>query len=231
MSFESCELLEEECRKKWKALRDQFRKEKNRERRAHRSGAAGGTARTWKYAAIMEFLTPFMDFRETASNYPSSQQYPCEPAEPEPCGDEWSSLPASQYTAPASPPSITAQPSPVTSTAPVSLLASPADSLATTSLLASNQPSSRPTTPAIDRPVPGRRRQRRDNFEDRLIELLERNQPPQPTPPPPEDEDELFFKSLIPALRKLPRGKREELKYAFYGMVLEAGREREGERE
>ena len=60
-----------------------------------------------------------------------------------------------------------------------------------------------------------------DPFEERMLASLERFQPP-----PPADEDE-YFRSLIPALKRLPLHKRGELKLKFYGMVVEAEREEE----
>ncbi|KAL2096924.1 hypothetical protein ACEWY4_006131 [Coilia grayii] len=54
----------EECKKKWKGLRDTLRKEKER----RRSGAEGGVARPWRYKEVMGFLNPFMEDRQTSSN-------------------------------------------------------------------------------------------------------------------------------------------------------------------
>ena len=61
-----------------------------------------------------------------------------------------------------------------------------------------------------------------DPFEERILATMERFQPP-----PPADEDELYFRSLIPALKRLPLHKRGELKLKFYAMVVEAEREEE----
>ena len=63
-----------------------------------------------------------------------------------------------------------------------------------------------------------------DPFEERMLASLERFQPP-----PPADEDELYFRSLIPALKRLPLHKRGELKLKFYAMRLFFEAEREEE--
>ncbi|KAK0138528.1 hypothetical protein N1851_024940 [Merluccius polli] len=55
-----------ECNKKWKSLRDTYRKNKEKERR--RSGAGAGGGKPWKYAGIMAFIDPFMDDRESQTN-------------------------------------------------------------------------------------------------------------------------------------------------------------------
>ncbi|XDV26171.1 hypothetical protein PO909_029947 [Leuciscus waleckii] len=61
--------LADVCKKKWKGLRDTFKKNKNREKEASRSGAGLGVHKHWKYSAIMSFLTPFLEFRESSSNF------------------------------------------------------------------------------------------------------------------------------------------------------------------
>ncbi|KAL2102071.1 hypothetical protein ACEWY4_003832 [Coilia grayii] len=58
----------EECKKKWKGLRDTLRKERRKEKERKRSGAEGGVARPWRYKEVMGFLNPFMEDRQTSSN-------------------------------------------------------------------------------------------------------------------------------------------------------------------
>ncbi|KAM3619010.1 uncharacterized protein V6R79_001648 [Siganus canaliculatus] len=58
----------EECRKRWKGLRDHYRKEKRREKERRRSGSAGGVGRVWRYGSVMEFLDPFLEERPSTSN-------------------------------------------------------------------------------------------------------------------------------------------------------------------
>ncbi|KAI1895922.1 hypothetical protein AGOR_G00111760 [Albula goreensis] len=59
------ELPEEDCRKKWKSLRDGFIKDKRSEERRL---ASGGTHRCWKYSRHMAFLTPFIQSRTSAAS-------------------------------------------------------------------------------------------------------------------------------------------------------------------
>ncbi|KAL2099314.1 hypothetical protein ACEWY4_005794 [Coilia grayii] len=56
------ELPEEDCRRKWKSLRDQFIKEQRRH-------AMGNSSRKWKYTDQMAFLTPFIQSRSSMSNF------------------------------------------------------------------------------------------------------------------------------------------------------------------
>ncbi|XP_034077832.1 uncharacterized protein LOC117549841 [Gymnodraco acuticeps] len=64
-------LLDNVCKKRWKSLRDRFRKEKNMEKEAKRSGAgSAGGYKPWRFMAVMGFLTPFIIDRETSSNVP-----------------------------------------------------------------------------------------------------------------------------------------------------------------
>ncbi|XP_018599165.1 uncharacterized protein LOC108929270 isoform X1 [Scleropages formosus] len=56
------ELPEEDCRRKWKSLRDMFIKDKRSEQRRK---ASGGNHRSWKYSWHMAFLTPFIQSRST----------------------------------------------------------------------------------------------------------------------------------------------------------------------
>ncbi|KAM4593601.1 uncharacterized protein PAE49_008730 [Odontesthes bonariensis] len=61
----------EECKKKWKGLRDTLRKERKKrkkERDRRRSGAEGGPRRQWRYLTLMAFVVPFMEDRKTSSN-------------------------------------------------------------------------------------------------------------------------------------------------------------------
>ncbi|KAL2091649.1 hypothetical protein ACEWY4_013912 [Coilia grayii] len=60
---------EDVCKKKWKGLRDTFKKEQNKERDRCRSGAGLGECRPWRFFAIMGFLAPFLESRETSGNF------------------------------------------------------------------------------------------------------------------------------------------------------------------
>uniref|UniRef100_A0AAY4C8L6 Transcription factor Adf-1 n=1 Tax=Denticeps clupeoides TaxID=299321 RepID=A0AAY4C8L6_9TELE len=60
------QLPEEDCRRKWKSLRDMFIKEQRRQ-------ATGGSTRRWKYTDQMDFLTPFIQSRSPISNFSAGE--------------------------------------------------------------------------------------------------------------------------------------------------------------
>ena len=55
------------CRRRWKSLRDTYMRER-RKGTESRSGSAAGTAKKWKYFAVLSFLDPFVAPRETSGN-------------------------------------------------------------------------------------------------------------------------------------------------------------------
>lgn len=59
---------EPDCRRKWKMLRDQHRRERYRERERRESGVGLLNYRPWRYAAILSFLNPFIDARAAGTN-------------------------------------------------------------------------------------------------------------------------------------------------------------------
>ncbi|CAM4567900.1 unnamed protein product [Leuciscus chuanchicus] len=58
----------DECRKRWKSLRDTFRKERRKEAESNRSGAGASSVRPWRCSGVMGFLNPFLEDRLTDSN-------------------------------------------------------------------------------------------------------------------------------------------------------------------
>ncbi|KAJ4920346.1 hypothetical protein JOQ06_000036 [Pogonophryne albipinna] len=59
---------ESECRRKWKTLRDQHRRERQREKERRESGIGLFNYRPWRYSAILSFLNPFIDARAAGTN-------------------------------------------------------------------------------------------------------------------------------------------------------------------
>ncbi|XP_041660505.1 uncharacterized protein LOC121520947 [Cheilinus undulatus] len=57
-----------ECRRKWKMLRDQHRRERQREKDRRESGIGLLNYRPWRYSAILSFLNPFIDARAAGTN-------------------------------------------------------------------------------------------------------------------------------------------------------------------
>ncbi|XP_073725513.1 uncharacterized protein [Misgurnus anguillicaudatus] len=58
----------DECRKRWKSLRDTYRKERKKEAERKKSGAGASSVRPWRYSGVMGFLNPFLEDRITDSN-------------------------------------------------------------------------------------------------------------------------------------------------------------------
>ncbi|XP_076844263.1 uncharacterized protein LOC143489257 [Brachyhypopomus gauderio] len=65
------EIPEEDCRRKWKSLRDMFIKDKRSEQRRR---ASGTTHRSWKYSWQMSFLTPFIQSRSSQPSLSAEDQ-------------------------------------------------------------------------------------------------------------------------------------------------------------
>ncbi|XP_072218032.1 uncharacterized protein [Leuresthes tenuis] len=59
---------ESECRRKWKTLRDQHRRERQREKDRRESGVGLSNYKPWRYSAILSFLNPFIDARAAGTN-------------------------------------------------------------------------------------------------------------------------------------------------------------------
>ncbi|XP_016399326.1 transcription factor Adf-1 isoform X1 [Sinocyclocheilus rhinocerous] len=65
------EIPEEDCRRRWKSLRDMFIKDKRAEQRRR---ASGTSHRSWKFSWQMSFLTPFIQSRSLASDEPEDDR-------------------------------------------------------------------------------------------------------------------------------------------------------------
>ncbi|KAL1254178.1 hypothetical protein QQF64_016407 [Cirrhinus molitorella] len=65
------EIPEEDCRRRWKSLRDMFIKDKRAEQRRR---ASGTSHRSWKYSWQMSFLTPFIQSRSLAADEPEEDR-------------------------------------------------------------------------------------------------------------------------------------------------------------
>ena len=60
-----CSFSVENCRRKWKSLRDTYLRER---RKVPKSGSAAGAAKRWKYLGVLSFLDPFITPRPTSGN-------------------------------------------------------------------------------------------------------------------------------------------------------------------
>lgn len=59
---------ESECKRKWKTLRDQHRRERMREKERRESGIGLFNYRPWRYSSVLSFLNPFVDARVAGTN-------------------------------------------------------------------------------------------------------------------------------------------------------------------
>ncbi|KAK0146185.1 hypothetical protein N1851_014502 [Merluccius polli] len=83
---------------------------------------------------------------------------------------------------------------------------------------------SRPA-PAASRPAMGKRRRPSELsiFEERMKDILETPTPQPATTAAVEDEDDLFFLSLLPDLKRLPKAKKANVKFRIHQIIYEAG--------
>ncbi|KAM6927121.1 uncharacterized protein PEZ65_010518 [Lycodopsis pacificus] len=79
-----------------------------------------------------------------------------------------------------------------------------------------------PTPPMEKRRAPKRPRgiEKQREVEERLLQALERDTPAPPAPP--LSEDELFMRSLVPSLERLPPQQKEYVKFQIHKLIYEA---------
>ncbi|KAK0142609.1 Transcription factor Adf-1 [Merluccius polli] len=79
--------------------------------------------------------------------------------------------------------------------------------------------------PAASRQAIGKRRRPSEftMFEERMIDMLETPTPQPATTAAVEDEDALFFRSLLPDLKRLPKAKKAQVKFRIHQIIYEAG--------
>ncbi|KAJ8247550.1 hypothetical protein GJAV_G00247630 [Gymnothorax javanicus] len=198
-------ISEEDARKKWKNLRDIYRKEYIAEEK--RSGSSAEPKRTWKFMPLLQFLEPFVQGRQTCSNTGHDT------------GSETDSLSASE-------PSPHAAEVPSCSTA-ISLAKPPVvpEENVCGSTSGPVIPSEFPCAPTPD-PCPARTkpphsrnqpsRPKREHselseFEAQVMSSLSRRQ----------DEDDYFGCSLAATLKRLSPAKKRLLRYHIEKLVYE----------
>ncbi|XP_036405031.1 transcription factor Adf-1-like [Megalops cyprinoides] len=202
----------DDCRKKWKNLRDTYRREMAKEQERGRSGAAATTQRPWRYSAIMGFLNPFLESRPNSGNMESvgnpmivqEDSDTVGPAARQECKEEPQHHALSCSSNSTSPAAWHSTPTPTPTPAPTPALPS-----TLTPRFSSRTAVSTPTRPPL-------KRFREDSFERHLLETFER------AANRTEDSDELFLRSLLPMLRPLKTRRKEELKMAMHRLVFDA---------
>ncbi|KAK0146180.1 hypothetical protein N1851_014513 [Merluccius polli] len=203
-------LGEDECRKKWKGLRDTYLRERRKETEGKRSGSAAGAFKKWKFSAILSFLDPFVTPRETSSNMGVEEDRIAEDQGSEAAAGTASDTGEDVACSSMEEAAAASEPTPPPPTPP------PPAADAT------------PATPATLLFAPGRRRRRvegrGDEIERCLLEVLRRPPPPAPTPAPAPalSADEHFLQGLLPSLQRLPPHAKEEIKFQIHKLLYEA---------
>ena len=201
-----------ECNKKWKGLRDTYRKNKKKEKR---SGAGAGGGKPWK-----AFIDPFMEDRQSQTNM----------AEPGPVSDSESEC-ESKDTDQAAPGIAQVEDQAAPGRAQAVDQTTPGRAQATDQTTPGRAQAADQTTPVRSqaeeqaaghsRKKTGRgRAQTRSLVDERLVTAIEavsnRVVAPQPHP---KDSDSLLFRSLQEDFKMLSLRTRQDLKFQMYRMV------------
>lgn len=197
MSFFITCVIAEECKRRWKNLRDCYRRDRQKQKELRRSGSAATGARPWQFAEIMGFLDPFMEERPTSSNMsvvagPSQAavEEHVEEHEEEQEQDEEGSEEEHQQQEQAQAQAQAQTQAGSAGKKRQKTQAEVQEGLLTVLERISNRP-------------------------------LQPVQPP-PPPPPPEDADSLFFKCLLEEFKTLNVRTKQHLKLEFHRLVFEA---------
>ncbi|XP_053184282.1 transcription factor Adf-1-like [Scomber japonicus] len=206
------------CRRRWKSLGDTYMRER-RKGTESRSGAAAGTAKKWKYFAVLSFLDPFVAPRETSGNMGAGVE--------EDGAVEYSVGSMEDEGETAGPSGITIGAQADSDIEPESAGAPPDDGPAVSPAAVSA------ASPAASVPRAMKRAREEENSADstnRRAELealvldtlngLKQRAPLAPQPPP--SEDELFLKSLVPSLERLSPQRKAFVKFQIHKLIYEA---------
>ncbi|XP_058626185.1 putative uncharacterized protein DDB_G0290521 [Onychostoma macrolepis] len=187
-----------ECKRRWKVLRDAFAR--NRKQKNLPSGSAGGSSREWKYEQVMSFLLPHMQARSSRHTL----QLEDVPVDMSIAEDdvELELAELSRPSSPVPPQQRSANPTPSTILRSDTSTPPPASQR-------SNTPTPHPRVQAlISETQTTRQKKRRSNdptaTEQQLLEILTQ---PTTTPAPyiPKKGDEMYYfaLSLVPKLARL----------------------------
>ncbi|XP_028304511.1 transcription factor Adf-1-like [Gouania willdenowi] len=200
------------CRKRWKGLRDTYLKEK-RKCQEKRSGSAAGPSKRWKYSAVMSFLDPFISPRDTSSNMVQGVEedraaeygHPSETGEVNNEGEEAEGEGEGEDAGGAD------------------VEAGGADGgAAAVARVPANAAAASPAGSSAAKPS-GRRAKKRPSQGPSEMDLviMEALRRPPPSPPPPMSADEMFLKSLLPTLQRVPPENREFVKLQMYKVLVD----------
>lgn len=219
-------LPSEECKRKWKNMRDRYLKEVRMEIKSKKQGEI--VQSKWKYRQLMNFIAPFTGSRsgvaDICGNNDDDQDNPDNEsgsAEGENASSETVKTPQSIVKAPVSQPDLKSQATFVTQLPSMSQDAQ----MAQLAVLA-KMPSGQQITPSSKT---GRKRR----LMQESLSLPSSQSTPSPTKwlvkdngtsfsNRPRDEDELFLLSFVPALKRLAPQKRCETKIKIQQIMYEA---------
>ncbi|CAN9504876.1 unnamed protein product [Ophioblennius macclurei] len=223
-------LSSEECKRKWKNMRDRYLKEIRTEIKSKKQGEV--VQSKWKYRQLMNFIAPFTGSRsgvaDLCSNDDDQDGPEMDSVDGEASLSEVIKAPQSITKIPVSPPDIKSHVTFVSQIPP----ASPDTQLAQLAALA-KMPSGQQMTPgaaaASNNNISSSGRKRRALQESLTPSsqngnsakwLLKDNGASFPARP--RDEDELFLLSFVPALKRLAPQKRCETKIKIQQIMYEA---------
>lgn len=219
--------LAEDCKRKWKNMRDRYLKEVRMEIKSKKQGEI--VPSRWKYRQLMNFIAPFVGSRsgmaDICGNIDDDHDNPDNESgstEGENASSETVKTPQSIVKVAASQPDLKPQVTFVTQHPPMSQDAQMAQLAAMAKM-----PSGQPITPNSKT---GRKRRL---MPDESLSLPSSQRTPSPTkwlvrdngtsfPNRPRDEDELFLLSFVPALKRLAPQKRCETKMKIQQIMYEA---------
>ncbi|XP_028327357.1 uncharacterized protein LOC114478459 [Gouania willdenowi] len=217
---EAVGLAEDLCRKRWNGLRETYLKEQ-RKCLEKRSGSAAGPSKRWKYSAVMSFLDPFISPRDTSSNmvqgveedraaeygHPSETgEVNNEGEEAEGEGEEGEDAGGADVEA-----------------GDADVEAGGADGgPAAVARVPANAAAASPAGSSVAKP-PGKRAKKRPSQGPSEMDLviMEALRRPPPPPPPPMSADEMFLKSLLPTLQRVPPENRDFVKLKMYKVLVD----------
>ncbi|XP_058626534.1 uncharacterized protein LOC131537235 isoform X2 [Onychostoma macrolepis] len=200
----------DECRKKWRDLRDVYVREK-REEKKKKSGAAATQKRPWRYYHIMSFLLPFISSRPTSGNMEEERGEGRKDEE-----DIADVSTEERHDQEMQGGKDMAERHRVESSAEESRM----DSLVED--MTGEEGRKRQSTDFTQ----SRQRRRRVEaaslscFERKIVEAIESSN--HPTPDGSEDPDMQFLQSLLPALKRLDPRSRELTKLKIHQLIFEA---------
>ncbi|KAM9569705.1 uncharacterized protein ACWYII_038897 [Salvelinus alpinus] len=234
-------LPEEDCRRKWRGLRDRYQRERRAEKEK-RSGSAASGQQPWRFCHILSFLDPFIVPRATSGNFKAR-----------PLTSSTSVVATGASRPSTSPTSAT-----ITSTGVVRPSTTSSTSMTTTgAAMEDDEMEEAPldlgppeiimnltevtTEDLVEQDVAVERNRERNEEEQRHTRRHRRYQPPdplnsfqqrllqaverdaaQPDAHRKEDEETLFAMSLVPTLKRLPQQRKAAVKVKMYRLLFEA---------